>query len=149
MINISSTKRNKEGNNRIKSKKLSQSIKQNSKTFNSTLQNSIIFNFKGTIENLLTDLSEQEKRFCKYQSLYELERYKALIQKILRTIIEEGFKSEILKRTRNDRADFFIVKKIDQKLLDISSSITNNTNNAFNLLKTIEEIRGLLLDLIY
>jgi len=42
--------------------------------------------------------------------------------------------------------DFAIVEEIDSKLLALSEAVTRN-NKAFDLLKTVEEIRGLLLDL--
>ena len=65
---------------------------------------------------------------------------------ILKMIMDESFSTVTLKRMRRDRADYTIVQKINTRLDEITSAITKN-NRAFDLMKTIEEIRGLLLDL--
>jgi uncharacterized protein YaaR (DUF327 family) len=98
---------------------------------------------------LMEDLKEQEKNFLERQTTYELNKYKSIVQKILKTILTDGFKSKKLKRSRRDRADFIIVQDINKRLLEISKHITDNTNKAFNLLKKIDEIRGLILDLLH
>ncbi|MCL1833087.1 MAG: YaaR family protein [Leptospirales bacterium] len=121
-------------------------------TFSSELSNRITYEFNGTIEELMTDLKEQEKRFLDAQSLYELERYKALVKKILKMILDDGFKSRTLdlsmREQRRGRAEMTVLDKIDENLIKLSQMITRS-NEAFNLMKTIDEIRGLILDLVY
>ncbi|MDY6969681.1 MAG: DUF327 family protein [Spirochaetota bacterium] len=148
MIKITPTT-TKGDNTRIKSKKKTKSVNKEAATFETTLEETISFKIHGSIQELLEDLSVQEKRFLDSQSRYDLEKYKAMVQKILKTILDDGFKTDVLKRLRNDKADFLIIKEINQKMFEISSSITRETNKAFNLLKTIEEIKGLILDLLY
>ena len=149
MINITPTNQKKDDNTRVKSQRKSSRTKQKGESFNETLDKTISFNFQGTIETLLDNLREEEERFLNDQTLYNMERYKAIVKSILKTIINEGFSSKTLKRSRRDRADFTIVKEIDNKLIAISLSITQKTNKAFNLLKATGEIRGLLLNLLY
>ena len=149
MINITSTSPKKDDNTRIKSKKKARSVNRESAAFQTTLKETISFNIYGSIEELLDDLSMQEKRFLDTQSRYDLEKYKAMVQKILKAILDDGFRTNVLKRLRSDKADFLVIKEINRKLFDISSTITRKTNRAFNLLKKIEEIKGLLLDLVY
>lgn len=148
MIEISSTSPNKDEKTKVKSKKKSSSVSEKDSPFRTTLKSIVTFEFQGTIEELTNELKDQEKRFLDQQSPYELNRYKALVQKILKTILDEGFKTGSLKRTRKDRADFVIIQEINEKLLEISMAITRKNNEAFNLLKKIEEIRGLILDLV-
>ncbi len=147
MIEIPSTTTNKDEKTKIKSRKKSVSATHPKNAFSISLQNSIEFNIRGTIEELLTDLEDQEKRFLEKQSLYELNRYKAIVQKIIKTIVDEGFKTQTFKRSRDTKADFVIIKTINDKLTEISEKIVRSSG--FNLLKTIEEIRGLIFDLIY
>ena len=149
MIRITSTTSKKNENTKIKSKKKTLPVKDKSGSFDITLQETISFDFPGAIEELLHELKDEEKRFLAKQSLYELNRYKAIVQKILKKILEEGQQTQTLKRLRRDKADFIIVQKVNSKLLDIAEQITNKTNKAFNLLKAIEEIRGLIFDLVY
>lgn len=149
MIELTPTTPNKEEKKKIKSKKRTHSIKPEEKSFGISLQKRIHFEFRGTVEELMEDLKDQEKKFLDRQTMYELNRYKSIVQKILKTILSDGFKTEKLKRVRRDRADFIIVQDINKRLLEISKNITEKTNKAFNLLKEIDEIRGLILDLLH
>jgi len=120
--------------------------------FTAELDNRISIEFNGTIEELMTDLQDQEKKFLDSQSLYELEKYKALIKKILKMILENGFESRKLDLTsrekRMGKAEKTVIDKIDENLIKLSQMITRSSD-AFDLLKTIEEIRGLIFDLVY
>lgn len=147
MIEKTSTDLKKGDKLRIKSKKRSAFSSAGApRTFDASLQSALHFEFHDTIEGLMSDLGEQEKRFLDQQSPYELNRYKALVKEILKTILDGSLRVAPLKRRRRDRADFAIVEEIDSKLLALSEAVTRN-NKAFDLLKTVEEIRGLLLDL--
>jgi uncharacterized protein YaaR (DUF327 family) len=147
MIELPRTGTKREENNKLKIKKKPGSVQSKEKTFSSQLENSISFEFRGTLDELLADLDEQEKRFLDQQSLQELARYKALIRKILKALLEEGVETKTMKKTRRNFAEL-TVREIDEKLLELSAAITRN-NRAFNLLKAIEEIRGLVLDLVH
>jgi len=120
--------------------------------FTTELDNRISIEFHGSIEELMTDLQDQEKRFLDSQSLYELEKYKALIKKILKMILENGFESRRLDLTsrekRMGKVEKTVIDKIDENLIKLAQMITRSSD-AFGLLKTIEEIRGLILDLVY
>jgi len=120
--------------------------------FTTELESRISLEFSGSIEELMTDLQDQEKRFLDSQSLYELEKYKALIKKILKMILENGFESRKLDLTsrekRMGRAEKTVIDKIDENLIKLAQMITQKSD-AFSLLKTIEEIRGLIFDLVY
>ncbi|MBN2403908.1 MAG: DUF327 family protein [Spirochaetes bacterium] len=148
MINVSPANAKKEENSRVKSKIKSHNAGVN-ESFNSVLTDRISFEFQGSIDELLNDLKDEEKNFLTNQTLYFLNRYRSIVEKILKTIINEGYETVKLKRLRKDKADFVIVNKINEKLFNIAREITNKNNKAFNLLKTIEEIRGLILDLLY
>ncbi len=117
-------------------------------SFSQELESTITHEYTGSIDALMNDLKDQEKRFLDMQSLYELEKYKALIKKILKSILEEGYETGTLRRRRRDRADFTVMKTIDDKLFELSQAITRG-NKAFSFFKTIEEIRGLVFDLVY
>jgi uncharacterized protein YaaR (DUF327 family) len=123
-----------------------------SSTFSSELNMTIETDYYGSIEELLGDLKDQEKRFLDQQSHYELERYKAMVKKILKMILENGFENRSLDLTARDkrlgRAEKSIIAKIDENLIKLSQMVTKSSD-AFNFLKTIEEIRGLIFDLVY
>jgi uncharacterized protein YaaR (DUF327 family) len=149
MIEVIQPGMSRDDKSKIKSKKKSSSVGKSGMTFASELQNAVAFNFADNIDELLEDLSEQEKRFMDTQSEYEMGKYKALIKKILKSILDEGVKVQSLKRppSKSGKAPMVIVREIDEKLLAVSQAVTRH-NRAFNMMKTIEEIRGLILDLV-
>ncbi|MCP4133130.1 MAG: YaaR family protein [bacterium] len=148
MIEITQANIKREENKRVKNKKKASAVGRKQETFAAELDSTVKFAVDGTIEELLTDLRDQERRFLDTQSFYEMNKYKAIVQKILRLALDEGSETKTLPRRRRDRADFTILEIINSKLLDISSAITKS-NKAFNLMKTIEEIRGLVFDLVH
>jgi uncharacterized protein YaaR (DUF327 family) len=150
MIEIIQPGHARDDKSKIKSKKKSSAVGKSGLTFAAELQNAVAFDIHGTLDDLLEDLSEQEKRFMNTQSEYEMGRYKALIKKILKSILQDGVKVQSLKRppSKSGKAPHVIIKEIDEKLLAVSQAVTKH-NRAFNMMKTIEEIRGLILDLVY
>lgn len=151
MIEISKANMRRQAKTGIKSRKKG-GVDSVSSTFASELGMTVQAEFHGSIEELLGDLKDQEKRFLDQQSHYELERYKSLVKKILKMILEKGFENRSLELTPRDkrlgRAEKSIIEKIDENLIKLSQMITRSSD-AFNFLKTIEEIRGLIFDLVY
>jgi len=148
MIEITQARTRKDEHEKITKKGKLSSVKHGGKTFSSELSTAMTREFEGSIEELLENLKDQEKRFLNQQTEYELNQYKALLQKVIKSILSEGLREKVLKRRKKNWGDLVIIEKIDAKILEINESITRK-NKAFNLLKTMEEIRGLILDLIY
>lgn len=146
MIEILKTDQSREDKTRRKKSGRADSLSTRRSDFASELSSSIAFDFEGPIDHLMDDLKNQEREFLEKQSHYELEKYKALVKKILKIIMDEGFETTSLKKKRRDKADHLIVNEINQKLTDMTDAVFKS-NKAFNLLKTIEEVRGLILDL--
>lgn len=151
MIEIQKANLRRQAKSGIKSRKKS-GVGSVSSSFASELGKTVHAEFHGNIEELLGDLQEQEKRFLDQQSHYELERYKALVKKILKMILEKSFETRSLELTTRDkrlgRAEKSVIEKIDENLIKLSQMVTRSSD-AFNFLKTIEEIRGLVFDLVY
>ena len=148
MIEITGARGRKDEKEKVTKKGKLSSVKHGSKTFSSELHKTMALDIEGTIEELMEGLKDQEKRFLDKQTEHELLRYKALVQKIIKQIIAEGLQEKTLKRKKKNWGDYVIIEKINTKLLDLTNAITRQ-NKAFNLLKTIEEIRGLILDMVY
>jgi len=152
MIEIPRTDSRQKPREGIKAKTRASSGGSKISKFTTDLDNRISIEFHGSIEELMTDLQDQEKRFLDSQSLYELEKYKILLKKILKMILENGFESRRLDLTsrekRMGKVEKTVIDKIDENLIKLAQMITRSSD-AFDLLKTIEEIRGLVLDLVY
>lgn len=148
MIEITGARTRKDEKEKITKKSKLAHVKHGGKTFSSELHKTMALEFEGPIDELMENLKDQEKRFLDKQTELEMNRYKALVQKILKMISDEGFKAKTFTRKKNNRADFTTFEIINAKLLELTNAITKQ-NKAFNLLKSIEEIRGLILDMLY
>ncbi|MBN2079089.1 MAG: DUF327 family protein [Spirochaetes bacterium] len=148
MIEITGARGKKDEKERISKKGRLPHVKQGEKSFHAELHKTLALEIEGTLEELLEDLKERERSFLEQQTEHEMLHYKALVHKIIKTIIDEGLREKTLKRTKKNWGDYVIIEKINSRLLELTESITRR-NKAFDLLKTIEEIRGLILDLVY
>jgi len=145
MIEIVHTGNTREDRPKIKSGKKPFGVSGTSKSFETELATAVGNDVQGDLDQLLSDLTEQEKRFLDLQNEYELIKYKTLVGKILKLALEENVQIKPLEGRRSQ--DFVVIKFVDSKLNEITNAIIRN-NQAFDLLKAIDEIHGLIVDLI-
>ena len=137
---------NREDRPKIKSGKKTFGISGTPKSFDTELATAVGGEIQGDLDQLMSDLAEQEKRFLDLQNDYELAKYKALIGKILKLALEENMHTRTVK-ARSDRIPFVLVESVNAKLSEITNAIIRN-NKAFDLLRAIDEIHGLIVNLI-
>jgi uncharacterized protein len=146
MIEIVSGK--SERDNRLGGKKSRSAARQSDDvTFDTVLSSAVEKETERGIDALMNDLSEQERRFIDAQSLFELNKYKILLQKLLKTLIDDSYETHSIPRKRRDRADYQIITVINDKVDQLARTVASSDNKAFMLMKTLEEIRGLICDL--
>ena len=121
--------------------------KKNSVSFDAELADAVQSSYERDLDTMMGDLKDQERRFLDRRDLAELNNYKKQIQKILSLISSDAFEHHTLKRRSRNRADFLIVKKVNEKLLELTKKISSG-NRAFDLFRELDEIRGLVLDLV-
>jgi len=116
--------------------------------FKTQLESVLSHEYEGSIDVLMDELREQERRFIDMPNLYEMSRYRSLVQKILKEISNESFHiKELNAKSRHSEKIYTVVETVNDKLLELSEAITKGSP-AFALMKTMEEIRGLILDLL-
>ncbi|TGK27996.1 DUF327 family protein [Leptospira gomenensis] len=98
---------------------------------------------------LWRELPEIEKRFLDLPSIENLEAYQKHVQAITKTVIDQNMKVETLARRMKGETKkiYHVVKIIDEKIQVLAELIMNEGNSAFKLLKSLTDIRGLLLDI--
>ncbi|HEY1405199.1 MAG TPA: DUF327 family protein [Spirochaetota bacterium] len=137
------------GDKKLDNRKNARSTRAKEASFDQVLSGVVEKETERGIESLMNDLRDQERRFLDSQSLYELQKYKTMLQKILKMVVGESYKTATIDRRRRDRADYLIVNKISEKMDELARIFATSENKAFSLMKTLEEIRGLLCDLVY
>ena len=89
-----------------------------------------------------------EKRFLNTPSQENLQEYKKLVKDITNTILKNNTQlSQAKQRGRNDKKILMTVKILDENIQILASTMLSPQNSAFSLLKQLERIRGLLMDL--
>lgn len=100
------------------------------------------------INELWQRLPEMEKRFLNFQNQDNLNEYKKLVKDIANSILKNNTQlTQARQRGRNDNKILMTVKVIDENIQILASTMLSPQNSAFSLLKQIERIRGLLMDL--
>lgn len=100
------------------------------------------------INELWQKLPDAEKNFLKEPNRHNLETYKILVKDITNAILKSNTELvQAKQRGRMDKKILMTVKVIDENIQILAMTMLNPANSAFNLLKQIEKIRGLLLDL--
>ena len=102
------------------------------------------------IEDVLDKVFETGEKLKNNQSLENIKIYKNTVKQFLEYIVKNTLKIEektsginILKRKK-----FILIKVIDKKLESLAVDVLNRQAKQLDILKKIEEINGLIVDLI-
>lgn len=142
----SSTSSRKNTSDRLKEK---ESIPSH-QTFLDILESIVPSNQESTRElnELWKDLPDLEKALIANPNHKNLSEYKQHIKQIAELILKKNYKViQAPARGRNDTKDIRYVKILDDKLDLLANTMFSPTNSAFGILKQLDEIRGLLIDL--
>ncbi len=98
-------------------------------------------------ENLVQEITSQGERFYKNPTLQELKLYKSMIRKFLKYVTDRMFAVEQHTGGKWKQKIYTISKIIDTKLEALTKLVVSQQANNINLLSSLDEIRGLLIDL--
>ena len=103
-----------------------------------------------TIEELLDEVHQSGEMLVETQSMENIKRYRQAVTGFLKLVVskmltveEQTSGGNILRRKR-----FTQVKIIDNKLESLVQAVLSNQSKQLDVLEKINEIRGLLIDLI-
>jgi len=119
-------------------------------------QQSTFFDFEAhgehreNLEELLDEVHQSGEMLADSQSLENIKRYRQAVSGFLKFVVDKMLKLEeqtsggnILRRKR-----FTQVKIVDSKLESLVQAVLGNQGKQLDVLERINEIRGLLIDLI-
>ncbi|MCZ8341614.1 MAG: DUF327 family protein [Leptospira sp.] len=99
------------------------------------------------LNELWKDLPDLEKKLIADPNHKHLNEYKEHIKQIASLILKKNYKiQQAPLRGRNDQRDIRFVKIVDEKLDILAKTMFSPSNSAFAILKQLDEIRGLLID---
>jgi uncharacterized protein YaaR (DUF327 family) len=102
------------------------------------------------ITGLVGKIDEQGRQLAKKADIKELQKYRELISKFIREIVSSGyaFDKENSYETRRRHKVFATVNKINAKLEELAQEMLSNQADNLAILNKVDDIRGLILDIM-
>lgn len=101
------------------------------------------------LEKLINDITRQGEKLARFRSFRDLAKFKRMIKQFLEETVYNGYR---LNESRNFNMNSYshkltTVKKIDEKLVQLTEDLLDQEKKTVDLLGLIGEIRGLLINL--
>lgn len=102
------------------------------------------------IAQLVGSISEQGERMAKRADLSEFHRYREMIRKLLDETVSNGFAFRKYRKfdMRGRNKTFALIQCINDKLDEILRCLLQEEADHIALLSTVDDIRGMLVDLM-
>ncbi|MBQ3599664.1 MAG: YaaR family protein [Lachnospiraceae bacterium] len=99
---------------------------------------------------MMEDITQQGKRLGKHMDIRDMKRYRMLIQEFMNEIISRShkFSRENFLDKRGRHRVYGIVKLVNQNLDELAIELIKDEKDHLEILNKIDEIRGLLLDIL-
>lgn len=104
--------------------------------------------FQERLDNLLKDIGEQSKKMLNGYNIKDLVRYKEMVKKYLKEAMERMYKlKEQAGWDRRGRHKIYsIIEVVDKELEELTGLFMAEQKDSIQILKKLDEIKGLLLD---
>lgn len=134
----------------IRSADTADGIQDSSVTFKRALTVLSAEQHQSYMNELVQEIDKQGERLSKRADIKEFEKYRQLIREFLDEIVSNGysFTKDNAFGSRGRYRYFAIVKTIDQKLEEMAKEVISGQADSIALLHRIDDIRGLILDMM-
>lgn len=101
------------------------------------------------IQGLMRDISAQGDKLARFHSFQDLAKFKRMVKGFLKETIYGGLNLEKSQNftPQGDSQQLALVKKVDEKLLELTDKVLGEEKDSVSLLGVIGEIKGLLINL--
>jgi len=101
------------------------------------------------LDKLLQKIDEQGRILQNTLSLKDLMNYKGLVKDFMGVVVSQGYnmQEEFGWNQRGQSKSYCLLKKVDEKLEDLTQSLLDKESEQIDLMGKLGEIRGLLVDL--
>ena len=106
--------------------------------------------YQNYLTQLMGGIAEQGERMAKRADLSEFHRYREMIRKLLDETVSNGFAFRKYRKfdTRGRNKTFAIIQCINDKLDEMLKMLLAEEADHIALLSTVEDIRGMLVDML-
>ena len=121
------------------------------KEFKFTLLSKIDEEFlKDKLDIMISDITKQGEKIAKHMDVKDMKKYRELIKDFVNEVVTHShkFSRENFLDRRGRHRVYGIVKLVDKNLDDLAKELIKEEKNNINILGHVDEIRGLLLDIM-
>lgn len=118
--------------------------------FNNTLKEYEQSNVYEYLTDLRFKIEKQGEKLSKSVNINDLKYYKKMISDFLQQALSESlaFEKESVSDRRGRRHIYSLVKKINKRVDELVKQVMEKEKNHIEILKAIDDIRGMLIDLM-
>lgn len=105
---------------------------------------------QGKLSSLMERITEQGDKLSKHMDISDMKRYRALVKDFLNEVVNRSheFSRENFLDRRGRHRVYGIVRLVDKNLDDLAQELVKDEKDNLTVLNKVDEIRGLLLDII-
>ena len=102
------------------------------------------------VSALMSEISEQGKKLSKHTDVRDMKRYRQLIKEFINEVVYRSheFSRENFLDRRGRHRVYGIVRLVDENLDKLAEALISDEKDNLQILNLVDEIRGLLLDII-
>ncbi|WLR50606.1 YaaR family protein [Bacillus tianshenii] len=137
---------NKAGLNKINQKKQGVSEKV---SFQEVMQKGRDEKKYEQLSAMMKEIEKQGKTLSENRTVEEFRKYKKMVKEFMEDAVEFGLNLEERRGfNRRGRTKIYkIVKTVDQKLIDLANEVLNKEKKQLDILNSVGEIQGLIINL--
>ncbi len=102
------------------------------------------------LTTLLNDIVTQGKLLSEHMDIRDMKRYRGLVKDFLNEVVNRShkFSRENFLDRRGRHRVYGMIKLVDEKMDELATALVQDEMDHINILNRVDEIRGLLLDII-
>ncbi|MEE3468261.1 MAG: YaaR family protein [Eubacterium sp.] len=102
------------------------------------------------LEGMMKEITQQGKKLGKHMDIRDMKHYRALIKEFLNEVVNRShkFSRENFLDRRGRHRVYGMIKRVDAALDELAGELLNDEKDALAILDKVDEIRGLLLDIV-
>lgn len=102
------------------------------------------------LERMIDDITSQGKKLADHMDVKDLKKYRGMVSEFMNEVVSRShkFSRENFLDKKGRHRVYGIVKKVNDNLDELAQEVIKQEKNHLKILARVDDIRGLLLDII-
>ncbi len=102
------------------------------------------------LDSMMKEITQQGKKLGKHMDIRDMKHYRTLIREFLNEVVNRShkFSRENFLDRRGRHRVYGMIKRVDAALDELAGELIKDEKDAIAILDKVDEIRGLLLDIV-